>query len=253
VRLHSISLAAGRQVTLYVPDSVRPRRRRRYPLLILHDGQNLFDPSRAFVAGQHWRVGEIADELIAARRIPPIIICGFDHGGPDRIREMTPTSGPHGNGGGAIAYTRMLADELLPLVRREFPVEPDRRHVGLGGASLGGLVTLFAATQRPDLFSRLLVMSPSVWWDRRVILNLIAKRPAALAGTRMWVDIGLREGVKAVADARRLVRTLTRLKMPPRAEPPAINYVEDPEGDHSELAWAARLPRALVYLYGDIS
>jgi enterochelin esterase-like enzyme len=250
VRLHSISLAAGRQITIYVPESVRPRRRRRYPLLILHDGQNLFDPARAYVPGQYWRVGEIADELIAARRIPPIIICGFDHGGPARIREMTPTPGPNGDGGGAAAYTRMLAEELLPLLRREFPIERDRRQVGLGGASLGGLVTLFAATQRPDLFGKLLVMSPSVWWDRRVILDLLAKRPDALAGSRMWVDIGLREGVRAVADTRRLVRTLTRLKLSPRAEPLAFSYVEAALGDHSELAWAGRLPRALMYLYG---
>ena len=250
MRLHSIALAAGRQVTVYVPASVRARRRRRYPLLILQDGQNLFDPARAFVHGQHWRVGEIADELIAARRIPPVIICGIDHGGHERLQEMTPTPGPKGEGGGAEAYTRMLAEELLPRMRREFPVARERQHIGLGGASLGGLVTLFAATQRPDLFGKLLVMSPSVWWDRRVILDIIAKRPDALSGTRMWVDIGLREGVRAVADARRLVRTLTRLKLPPRADPPEVKYVEDAEGNHSELAWAARLPRALMYLYG---
>lgn len=250
LRLHSIALAGGRQLTIYVPASVRARRRRRYPLLILQDGQNLFDPARAYVRGQHWRVGEIADELIAARRIPPLIICGIDHGGNERLQEMTPTAGPKGEGGGAGAYTRMLADELLPLLRREFPVERERRHIGLGGASLGGLVTLYAATQRPDLFGKLLVMSPSIWWDRRVILDLIAKEPDVLAGVRMWIDIGLREGVKAVADTRRLVRTLKRLKLAPGADPPDLKYIEDAEGDHSELAWAARLPRALMYLYG---
>lgn len=217
---------------------------------MLHDGQNLFDPARAFVPGQHWRVGEIADELIAARRIPPLVICGCDHAGPDRLREMTPTRGPEGDGGGASAYIRMIGDELLPRLRREFPIALDRRQIGMGGASLGGLATLFAATQRPDLFSRFLVMSPSVWWDRRAILTLIARRPEALVGARLWVDIGLREGVKAVADTRRLVRALTRLALPPRADPIELEYLEDAVGDHSELAWAGRLPRALIYLYG---
>jgi predicted alpha/beta superfamily hydrolase len=164
---------------------------------------------------------------------------------------MTPTPGPNGDGGGAAAYTRMIADELLPLMRREFPVERDRRHIGLGGASLGGLATLFAATQRPDVFGKLLVMSPSVWWDRRAILDLIARRPEALAGTRLWIDIGLREGVRAVADTRRLVRTLTRLKLALGAAPPELNYIEDADGDHSERAWARRLPRALMYLFNE--
>ena len=245
-----MALPSGRQVTIYVPASVRARRRRRYPLLILHDGQNLFDPDRAYVRGEHWRVKEAVDELIAARRIPPIIICGVDHGGAGRLQEMTPTPGSKGEGGGAEAYTRLLADEVLPLMRREFPVTHDRGQVGLGGASLGGLVTLFAATQRPDLFGKLLVMSPSVWWDRGVILKVIARHPDAFAGRRIWVDIGLREGVNAVANTRRLIRTLKRLKLPPGAAAPEVKYVEDASGDHSERAWGTRLPRSLIHLFG---
>jgi enterochelin esterase-like enzyme len=250
MRLHATTLSDGRRITVYLPRSVRGRARRRYPLLVLHDGQNLFEPDRAFVPGRHWRVGEIADELIAARRIPPIVICGVDHGGTKRLAEMTPTPGDDGNGGRASGYATMIVDELLPLIRGEFPVSRERRDTGLGGSSLGGLVTLFTAIEHPEVFGNLLVMSPSIWWDARVILKLIAQQPYGFADTRMWVDSGLREGAKVLADTRRLVRTLERVTLPPWQARPVIRHVEDAIGDHSELAWAGRLPRALMFLYG---
>jgi enterochelin esterase-like enzyme len=250
MRLHSMRLSDGRRVTVYLPRSIRARARRRYPLLVLHDGQNLFEPERAFVPGRHWRVGEVADELIAARRIPPLVICGIDHGNAERIVDMTPTPGERREGGRAAGYVEMIVDELLPQVRREFPVSRDRADTGMGGSSLGGLVTLFAAIEHPEAFGRLLVMSPSVWWDRRVILSLMKEHPHGFADSRIWVDSGLREGTKVLADTRRLVRTLSRLKLPPWQAPPIVKHVEDPIGDHSELAWAGRLPRALMFLFG---
>ena len=175
-------LADGRRVTVYLPGRLRSGRRR-YPVLLLSDGQNLFEPDRAFVAGQHWRVGETADALIARRRIPPMIICGIDHAGPERIREMTPTPGPDRTGGDAARYAALIVDDVPRLVRREFPVSHDRDETGLGGSSLGGLVSLFTAIEHPglrptddDVSVRLV--------DSRVILDRIARHPRGFAGTR---------------------------------------------------------------------
>ena len=242
-------LPGGRRVTVYVPDRVSLRARRRLPLLVLHDGQNLFDPDRAF-AGQHWRVGESADALIAGGAVAPMIICGVDHGGDQRIRELTPTPGAKRDGGGGIAHAAMLVTGLLPTLRREFPVSDDWRDLGLGGSSLGGLATLVTAVYYPRVFGRLLVMSPSVWWDRRAVLRLIAARPAGFADTRLWLDIGGREGAAAVSDVRRLARLLTSLKQARRARRLEMEVVEAAEADHSEGSWAARLPQALTYLFG---
>ena len=246
-----MSLADGRRVTVYMPAARRARSRQRYPVLVLHDGQNLFEPDRAFVAGQHWRVGETADALIAARRIPPIIICGIDHTGPGRIREMTPTPGPDRTGGQAAKYAALVVDDVLTLVRREFPASREREQTGLGGSSLGGLVSLFAAITYPAAFGRLMMMSPSVWWDRRVILDLVPRHPRAFAATRIWLDVGRKEGARTVGDARRLARALARLEMPPHLQYPVLEYLEDPAGTHSEASWSARLAQALVFLFGD--
>jgi predicted alpha/beta superfamily hydrolase len=232
---------------VYVPAQTRTRR---CQLLVLHDGQNLFDPNRAFAHGQHWRVAETADALIAARAIAPLVICGIDHAGAGRIRELTPTAGGGRKGGGGSRYLRLIVEEVLPRIRRDFPVLTDRASTGMGGSSLGGLITLAAAVEFPIVFGKLLAMSPSVWWDRRVILRQIARRPTAFSGTRLWLDIGLHEGEKAVSDARRLAQLLGSLPSVPGVEPLDMRYVEDPDGTHSEASWAARLPEALRFLYG---
>jgi enterochelin esterase-like enzyme len=254
-------LPGGRRLTLYVPHTARARTSEAYPLLVLHDGQNLFEPKRAFVKGQHWRVGETVDALIAGGVIPPIVVCGVDHGDDVRIKEMTPTAGPDGKGGGARQYARMIVEEVLPMVRTDFSVRRDPAGTALGGSSLGGLVTLFIATEYPGVFGSAMAMSPSVWWDRRVILRRIARRAEALAGMRLWVDIGLNEGPKTIDDARRLAAILAHIakgsappKRPARSKKRApaleVGYFEVPDADHSERSWAARLGPALTFLFG---
>ncbi len=228
-----------RLITVYVPDDAGAGAPR--PLLLLHDGQNLFDADRAHVPGQHWRVAETADALIAAGRLPPIVIVGIDHLGPDRIREFTPTPGDKKLGGGLAEYGRFLVDELVPDLARRFPGLIDVTALAMGGSSLGGLATLGIARQFPGRFTRLLVMSPSVWWDRRAILRRL-HRVGIPSRTRVWLDIGAHEGARAVTDARALRDELRSLKVD-------LQYVEDPEGHHTEAAWAARFGAAVEWIY----
>jgi enterochelin esterase-like enzyme len=244
-----MSLADGRSATVYLPPEASVPPPDGHPLLILHDNQNLFDPDRAHVRGQHWRVAETAEALIASRAIRPIAICGVDHGGPRRVREMTPTPGPRREGGDAADYLHMIVRTLLPRLRREFPVRRDRAGTGIGGASLGGLVSLLAGVEWPGVFGSFLVMSPSVWWDGDVVLRRIARAPEGFAGARMWIDAGTGEGRKTIADARRLSKLLRRVSPPD--DPIVLRYLEAPGADHSERAWAERLPQALTFLFGD--
>ena len=113
--------------------------------------------------------------------------------------------------------------------------------VAIGGSSLGGLATLAIARQFPGRVSRLLVMSPSVWWDDRVILHRL-RRSGFQVRPRVWLDIGRREGAITVTDTRDLRDALIY-------QTTALKYTEDPMGDHTEDAWARRLPAALEWLY----
>jgi len=229
----------ARLVTVYVPSGST----KDAPVLVLHDGQNLFEPARAFVPGQYWQVAETADALIAAGRIPPLVIAGVDHLGAGRNREMTPTTGDRDGWGGGAVYGRFLMEDLLPYLTRAYGVRSDADGVTLGGSSLGGLITLAIACQYPGRLGRLLVMSPSAWWDDRVILRRL-RRSGLRPRPRVWLDIGRREGARTVADTRALRDALIW-------QTSALRYFEDPGGQHSESDWARRLPQALTWLYSE--
>ncbi|HJW96249.1 MAG TPA: alpha/beta hydrolase-fold protein [Thermoanaerobaculia bacterium] len=239
-RLEAITFAK-RQITLYLPPGYDDHADRRYPVLYMQDGQNLFDPTRSFIPGQTWRLSEAADSLIAEFKARPMIIVGIDNSGAGRIDEYTPTHDAKRNvGGHADDYGRMLLEELKPHIDDTYRTLPDRAGTAVGGSSLGGLLSLHLALTRPQAFSAAAVMSPSVWWDNRVILDELDRfrgRPP-----RLWLDTGGREGVEALKDVR-LLRD--RLK----AKGFDFRYHEDRRADHSERAWASRAPMMLEYLF----
>ncbi len=201
-------------------------------------------PARAY-AGRTWRVAETADELIDAGRIPPLLIVGVDHAGPDRVREYTPTPGRDCLGGSADRHARFLVHMLPPFLRKTHGVTREAAGVGLGGLSLGGLATLFVASAEPGQFGRLLAMSPSIWWDRRAILRQLRQYPLA-DDTRVWLDAGAREGAKTMRNVRDVRHLLQR--QDPRVQ---VRYMMDPDGEHDEDSWARRFGDALRYLFDD--
>lgn len=241
-------LGARRPVTVYLPPGYKQDTRRHYPLLLLHDGQNVFDPSTAYVPGQHWRAKETADQLLAHRRIEPLIIAAVYHGAEKRLFEYTPTRTRKLDGGGAPLHARMVIEELLPWLRSRFRISPRASNTGVGGSSLGGLVSLWLGLEHPDVFGRLAVFSPSIWWDRRVILRH-AERMNHSRRPRLWLDMGAAEGESPgvyLRDARLLKAMLVGKGW---RDGRSLAYHEAPDGTHSEAAWAARLPLALEFLY----
>src|SRR5687768_15315891 len=136
------------------PSSGTPVMNRRYPVLYMHDGQNLFEPETAFNKGEHWRVGETATELIEAGRIDPPVVVGIYNTGEMRIDEYTPTTDKKLGGGLADDYGRMIVEELKPLIDRTYRTRTDREGTGIAGSSLGGLVSLHLAFNHPAVFGK---------------------------------------------------------------------------------------------------
>ncbi|GAC1435899.1 MAG: hypothetical protein NVSMB68_08030 [Thermoanaerobaculia bacterium] len=238
-------LANTRQITVYLPPSYDGRDGVRYPVLYMHDGQNLFDPQRSFIPGQHWRLNEAADEAIAARRASSMIIVGIDNAGPSRIDEYAPTHDPGKDGGGrADDYARFLLEELKPQIDARYRTVADAANTAVGGSSLGGLLSMHLAVKYPHASMRAAVVSPSVWWHDRVILREIEEwsgpdRP------RIWLDIGGREGADALWGARALRDQLRRKGWTDEN----LEYFEDRRADHSERSWASRAGRVLEFLF----
>src|SRR6478672_12725552 len=134
-RFHSRYLEHDRTIIVYLPPGYEPRSADRYPVLYLHDGQNVFD--RATSIGEEWHVDEVAQALITAGELEPLIVVGIYNTGVHRIDEYTPT--PSADGGGrAEDYGRMLVEELKPFIDSTYKTLPSAASTALGGSSLGG-------------------------------------------------------------------------------------------------------------------
>jgi predicted alpha/beta superfamily hydrolase len=241
---HSRYLEHDRTVLVYLPPDYDQSTADRYPVLYLHDGQNVFDQATSF--GDEWHVDETAQELIIAGRIEPIIVVGVYNSGDHRIDEYTPTvAGKDKKGGGADDYGRMVVEELKPFIDEAYKTFPGAANTAMGGSSLGGLLTMHLGLKYPTAFGKLAVLSPSVWWDDRVILREVE----ALAGKReqrIWLDAGVKEGEKVIRDAR-LLRDALIAKGWVLGED--LAYLEAADGEHNERSWAARIGQVLEFLF----
>ena len=242
-RLHgsfqSKFLSTPRDIVVWLPPGYATEKDRRYPVLYMHDGQNVYI---------EWRIDEIAKPLIAAKEIEPLIIVMVGNGPrrEDRFEDYTWTKSPNIRfGGNADAYERMLIEEVKPLIDKTYRTLPDAANTALGGASLGGIVTLHFGLKYPDVFGKLVVMSPSVWWDNRLIIRDVDRvkvRPA----TRIWLDVGEKEGNQTRRDAQSLRDALVRKGWRLGAD---LVYFELPDGKHTEEWFAKRAPDFLKFLF----
>jgi predicted alpha/beta superfamily hydrolase len=242
------AFVAKRNVSVYLPPDYHQEPEIRFPVLYLQDGQNLFNPQTAF-AGIVWQADEIAQRLILQRKIQSLIIVGIDNTGEQRIDEYTPVR-VGGRGGLADAYGKMLIEELKPYIDQTFRTLPQREYTGFGGSSLGGLLALYLGLKRSDIFSRLAVMSPSLWWANGYLLKEIAALPSRLP-LRIWLDIGRREGRHYKNQTRRLhdLLLIKGWKKHRNSRLADFRYLEAPKAGHDESSWGARFDKVLRFLY----
>lgn len=246
-RFRSRVLRAQRDVTVYLPPDYDEDARRAYPLLILQDGQNLFDPETSYVRGQTWRVAETADEAIEAAEVEPLVIAGVANGGERRLAEYTPSRDWKMGGGEARRYGEMLMRELLPFLHSQYRVRSEREHIGIGGSSLGGLVSLWMGLEHPETFGKLAVLSPSVWWNHKYIVSYVNERaPELRERPRIWLDVGDAEGRCTVGDVELLE---SRLKAKGWREGADLHFERVPGGKHDEASWAERVRPMLKFLF----
>lgn len=236
-----------RDIIVYVPPDYEHYPERTYPVLYLHDGQNLFDPATSFIPGRTWQVLEHADEAIEAGEVEPLVIVGIYNTGDRRLAEYTHERDWQRGGGEAAKYGLLLTEELMPFIASRYRVRTDRSSTGLGGSSLGGLVTLYLGLRHARNFGKLAVMSPSVWWNHKSILGYLNEQaPQVWERPRLWLDVGDHEGRRTLHDTEQLAR---RLKANGWVDGETLQFERVPGGTHDEASWAERVRPMLRFLF----
>ncbi len=232
---------------VYLPPGYEASLDVRYPVLYMHDGQNLFDAATAFL-GNEWGLDESAEEMISGGRIQALIIVGIYNTGPQRISEYTPVKDRRGRGGRAWLYGKLIVQELKPFIDQQYRTLPGPENTGLGGSSLGGLVSLYLGLEYPAVFGKLMVMSPSVWWANRAIIKHVLrlkKKP----DLKIWLDVGTEEDQEAGIHINNIIDLCDVLYRKGWRLGHDLMFLRDEGAGHNESAWGQRARSALQFLF----
>ncbi len=238
--VYSPELDNSRDIVVYRPASYA-KGTGRYPVIYMHDGQNLFDPKTAF-AGE-WGVDRaIAHAPRKARRA---LIVGIPNRGHERLEEYSPFIDPARGGGRADAYLDFIGNTLKPMIDERYRTLPDVASTGIVGSSMGGLLSLYAFFRQPQQFGFAGALSPALWYSKAAIFNWVKEAP--LTPGRVYLDVGTREGQRTLLNARAM-RDVLEAKGYRRGRD--LMWVEDVGGVHNEAAWGRRFKKALPFLLG---
>jgi predicted alpha/beta superfamily hydrolase len=246
----------GRRVWVYLPPNYATESSRRFPVLYMLDGQNVFDAATSFVG--EWEVDETLEKLIPAGEVAPLMVVAVDNGGHSRIDEYTPWPDKclrEGRGGRAAAHMQAIIEILKPHIDQEYRTLPGREDTGFAGSSLGGLMSLYAAFFHGDVFGRIGAFSPSLWWDGCRMTNCITGLPKP--DCRLYTDMGGLESFQFEdIDMNETDDSLDRLRVLKAVltgrgfrEGHDLMVVEAPGAVHNEGAWARRFPGAMRFLF----
>lgn len=231
-------LERPRFLRLYLPPNYH-QSQKHYPVLYMHDGQNLFDPSTAF-AGE-WGVDELLTEMYEQNGFE-LIVVGIDNGQSHRIHELTAWDHPQYGKEEGQAYTRFVVNTVKPYIDKHYRTLADRENTAMMGSSLGGLITHYALFAYPDVFSKVGILSPSYWWGNGPFEQV--KKSALPKDAKLYLLMGGKEGKQMLSSFYRLVELLIASGYQDQ-----LKYKIEPSGEHREWFWNQEFEEAIKWLF----
>ncbi len=213
---------------------------KRYPVLYLQDGQNLFDEYAPF---GNWGVDKQLARL-TARGMGDFIVIAIDHAGDKRIKEYTPSYDTKLGIGDGKKYVRFLSDTLKPYIDKHFRTLPDREFTGIGGSSMGALISIYAGLMYPEVYSKLMIFSPALWVSPNIHFHFMNFGHSQ--DVRAYLYAGGDESETMIPNVRRFQEAF---KAKATAANFDINLAIDPKGKHNEAYWGREFPLAVEWLY----
>lgn len=235
--LEAPQLKGTKKIWVYLPKDYSASAKK-YPVIYMHDAQNLFDAKTSYVG--EWNVDETLDSINAQ-----VIVIGIEHGGDKRIEELTPYPHPKYAGGKADAYLDFIVNTLKPKVDATYRTKTNAKNTVIMGSSLGGLVSFYAALKYPDIFGKVGCFSPSFWFNRNEMNELMAKTEDFK--TKVYFLCGDNEGDADVIPDMEQVEKWVNSK---RCECKKLNKkVIVKGGQHNEKLWREHFKKAYLWLF----
>jgi len=229
-----------RQIRLYLPPDYATSGKR-YPVLYMHDGQNLFDAATSY-AGE-WEVDETMNALSKAGQLD-LIVVGVDNGGAKRMTELDPWDNPTYGKAEGEQYMEFVVKVVKPLIDATYRTLPERANTGVMGSSMGGFISHYAIERYPEVFSKAGLFSPSYWVNDTQMFDLVTSHPAP-KDTRIYMLMGGSEGGPMVPDAQRMA-SLLKQSGHPEAN---LTLKITPGGTHSETFWRGEFRQAVLWMF----
>lgn len=233
-------LGRQRRIWLYLPPDYTTSDKR-YPVIYMHDGQNLFDKASAF-SGE-WGVDETLNQLFRQGH-PGVIVVGIDNGGAHRIPEYAPWENKEYGGGEGDAYLRFIVENLKPYIDSHYRTMPGQQQTALAGSSLGALISLYGAMEYPQVFGRIGLFSPALWFNAQMY-DYVKQKADPAAGQRFYFMASQQESSSMVPDMQRVCNLLEQQGVP--GELIYCQFTQD--GAHSEWYWQREFPKAFQWLF----
>ncbi len=227
-----------RDIIIWLPPDYDSTNHKRYPVLYMHDGQNVFNPATSTL-GFDWRIDEIADSLISLGGIPSLIVVGIYNSGR-RFYEYSNTDEGE-------KYMRFIVNELKPFIDKNFNTLSDRDNTFVGGSSMGGLISFMLGWEYPEIFSRMLCISPAFKIRNVDYVSVVKKYSGQKKPLKVYIDnggVGLEAELQSGIDEMLKVLSDKGYKLNED-----IVWIKDEEAEHNEIAWSKRAPKFLKFLF----
>lgn len=228
-----------RKVRVYLPPGYE-NSRRKYPVVYMHDAQNLFDDATSFVG--EWGVDENLNELSGSAGLN-LIVVGIDNGQENRNTELTPWENERLGKPEGEAYMRFVVEVVKPYIDNEYRTKPGRKHTALMGSSLGGLISHYGIYAYPRVFSKAGIFSPSYWVSEEVYAY--TKNNPVPKDSRLYLLVGQKEGPMMYEQMDRMYAFIKEQGHPEEN----ISAKTNPQGAHNEKFWRSEFKEAIKWLF----
>lgn len=214
---------------------------KQYPVLYLQDGQNLFNPMAPY---GDWAIDKSMAKL-AEEGLSDIIIIAIDHGEKERIIEYLPYYHPRFGEGKGNFYIQFMIEKLIPYINKKYRTLPDFEHTGIGGSSMGGLISLHAGLSNPGVFGKMMIFSPSLWISKTIFNSTKSFKP--LQESKIYLYSGGQESKEHLPNAQKF-EGIIRKKMV-KGHHIDFHFSVNEFGNHSEVHWREEFPKAVKWLF----